>query len=60
MDNPFFDPATWNDILKDWDTDNPFDLMIEEDVKCECGSEKAYGTTQISHSDWCPKHDENL
>lgn len=48
----------------------PIDIMIgpfeqfrsdglfeeEDDVKCECGSEKVHGKNNGAHSSWCPKN----
>lgn len=26
------------------------------DIKCECGSDKTYGTEKATHSPYCPKY----
>jgi hypothetical protein len=47
--NPMFSNEEIENLLRDF-----VEMDEEHAPKCECGSEKVYGSGS-THSDWCPK-----
>jgi hypothetical protein len=46
---------TYNPTLIDPFGDNFFDLVDDDEVTCQCGTESIYGSDTNLHSTWCRK-----